>query len=164
MQGDRQMKKRDTGHNEGMEIKIGDKSLMMIFLLEECNFSCDHCVREDEPMHPGYKLSFEQLKMCLSDCHSLQSIEWVHFSGGEPTLWTDGKRDMVDLLIEISRAGFEPGFITNGSNFMITANVTSFFRNILTPQISHYVFISALILFIITLMLKREGQKAWIMS
>jgi len=90
---------------------------MMIFLLEDCNFACGHCVREDEPMYPGYKLSFEQLKLCLLDCRKLETIEWVHFSGGEPTLWTDEKLDLADLLIEISKAGFEPGFTTNGSYF-----------------------------------------------
>ncbi|MFX0027953.1 MAG: radical SAM protein [Candidatus Hermodarchaeota archaeon] len=98
--------------------KIVDKSLMMVFLLEKCNFSCIHCVRVDEPMPIGYKLSFEQLKLCLSDCHTLETIEWVHFSGGEPTLWTDEKLDLADLLIEISKAGFEPGFTTNGSYFI----------------------------------------------
>ena len=91
---------------------------MMIFLLEECNFSCSHCVREDEPMEPGYKLSFGQLQSCLSDCRSLDSVRWVHFSGGEPTLWTDGNHDLVDLLLEISNAGFTPGFTTNGSSFV----------------------------------------------
>ena len=90
---------------------------MMIFLLEECNFSCNHCVREDEPMPPGYKLSLEQLRLCLSDCHKLETIDWIHFSGGEPTLWIDKKLDLADLLIEISKAGFEPGFTTNGSYF-----------------------------------------------
>jgi len=112
------MKKRDIKTIVGKEIKITNKSLMMIFLLEDCNFSCPHCVLEDEPMYPGYKFSFEQLKMCLSDCHKLQSIQWVHFSGGEPTLWTDGKRNLTDLLIEISKADFEPGFTTNGSYFV----------------------------------------------
>ncbi|MHA2038988.1 MAG: radical SAM protein, partial [Promethearchaeota archaeon] len=88
-----------------------------VFLLEECNFSCNHCVREDEPMSIGYKLTFEQLKKCLSDCQSLKTVEWVHFSGGEPTLWKEEKLDLGDLLIEISKAGFEPGFTTNGSYF-----------------------------------------------
>jgi MoaA/NifB/PqqE/SkfB family radical SAM enzyme len=101
-----------------MEIEIMDKSLMMIFLLEECNLSCPHCVREDEPMDPGYRLSFRQLQLCLSDCRGLESIRWVHFSGGEPTLWTEGNRDLVDLLLEISKTGFTPGFTTNGSSFL----------------------------------------------
>ncbi|WP_455393239.1 radical SAM protein [[Eubacterium] cellulosolvens] len=90
---------------------------MMIFLLEECNLSCEHCLREDEPMTAGYKLTYGQLKLCLLDCQKLQAIEWVHFSGGEPTLWTDGERDLTDLLIEISKAGFEPGFTSNGCYF-----------------------------------------------
>jgi pyruvate-formate lyase-activating enzyme len=109
-------------HTEGedplMEIEIGDTSLMMIFLLEECNFTCPHCVREDEPMDPGYKLSFRQLQLCLSDCRSLEKVRWVQLSGGEPTLWTEAGRDLVDLLLEISKAGFAPGFITNGSSFV----------------------------------------------
>lgn len=107
--------RRAIGENVVTDIKIVDKSLMMIFLLEECNLSCAHCVRDDEPMDPGYSLTFEQLRMCLSDCQSLKTIEWVHFSGGEPTLWRRGKLDLVDPLVEISRAGFEPGFTTNGS-------------------------------------------------
>ena len=91
---------------------------MMIFLLEECNFACDHCLKEDEPMVRGYKLSFTQLQSCLSDCQRLESISWVHFTGGEPTLWKEGKRSLIDLLIEISKAGFTPGFTSNGSLFV----------------------------------------------
>jgi molybdenum cofactor biosynthesis enzyme MoaA len=111
-----------------VQIEIGDKSLMMIFLLEECNFTCAHCGREDEPMDPGYKLSFSQLQWCLSDCRSLDSISWVHFSGGEPTLWREGNRDLVDLLLEISMAGFVPGFTSNGSHFDDFSKCDSFFR------------------------------------
>jgi MoaA/NifB/PqqE/SkfB family radical SAM enzyme len=68
-------------------------------------------------MPHGYKLSFEQLQRCLADCRKLSTVKWVHFSGGEPTLWTDGERTIADLLIEISKTGFEPGFTTNGGNF-----------------------------------------------
>ena len=111
------------------ELNNIDKSLMMIFLLEDCNFSCPHCVREDEPMEPGYKLTFEQLKLCLSDCQKLQTVDWVHFSGGEPTLWTDEKRTLADLLLEISKSGFEPGFTTNGSIFDDYKNCNSLLQD-----------------------------------
>ncbi len=111
-----------------MTIEILDKSLMMIFLQEECNFSCAHCLREEEPMWPGYKLSFEQLQQCLADCHYLESIDWVHFSGGEPTLWTDGNHDLVDLLLTISQAGYIPGFTSNGSFFVDYKRCHGFFR------------------------------------
>jgi MoaA/NifB/PqqE/SkfB family radical SAM enzyme len=122
------MKIRESGDKNMIDFNNIDKSFMMIFLLEECNFSCDHCVREDEPMSPGYKLSFEQLKTCLSDCKNLKTVEWVHFSGGEPTLWNDGKRDIVDLLKKISKAGFESGFTTNGSNFVDYNKCHKFFK------------------------------------
>jgi molybdenum cofactor biosynthesis enzyme MoaA len=101
----------------------------MIFLLEDCNFECNHCVREDEPMPRGYKLSLEQLRLCLTDCNQLKTIEWVHFSGGEPTLWSDGSRDLSDLLIEISKVDFEPGFTTNGSYFENYIKCKRLFQN-----------------------------------
>lgn len=123
--------KKKIGSDIKMEIKDIDKSMMMIFLLEECNFSCDHCAREDEPMYPGYRLSFDQLKICLSDCQNLKTIEWVHFSGGEPTLWKEGGLYLVDLLIEISNAGYEPGFTTNGSNFIDYNKCYNFFKKYL---------------------------------
>ncbi|MFW9842853.1 MAG: radical SAM protein [Candidatus Thorarchaeota archaeon] len=110
-----------------MKIEVEDKSLMMIFLLEVCNFACSHCLREDEPMKPGYRLSSEQLRLCLSDCRKMESISWVHFTGGEPTLWTEGKRSLVDLLLEIAKAGFTPGFTTNGSLFIDYSRCHDFF-------------------------------------
>jgi MoaA/NifB/PqqE/SkfB family radical SAM enzyme len=111
-----------------MAIEIGDKSLMMIFLLEECNLTCAHCAREDEPMDPGYKLSFEQFQSCLSDCRNLESVRWIHFSGGEPTLWTDENRNLINLLLEISKAGFMPGFTSNGSSFVDYGKCHDFFE------------------------------------
>jgi len=111
-----------------MSIEIVNKSFMMIFLLEECNFACPHCVREDEPMDIGYRLSFRQLQSCLSDCRTLGSIRTVHFSGGETTLWQEGELDLVDLLIEIAGAGFTPGFISNGSSFHEYERGYEFFR------------------------------------
>jgi MoaA/NifB/PqqE/SkfB family radical SAM enzyme len=112
------MKKIPYVKDTGSIIKNLDKTFMMIFLLEECNFSCEHCVRDEEPMPSGYKLSYHQLQEFLKDCQKLETIERVHFSGGEPTLWKEGNRDLTDLLIEISKAGFTPGFTTNGSNLV----------------------------------------------
>ena len=100
-----------------MNIEIEDKSLMMIFLLEACNFTCAHCLREDEPMMRGYRFSFRQLRLCLSDCLKLESISWVHFTGGEPTLWKEKNLYLIDLLLEIAKAGYTPGFTSNGSFF-----------------------------------------------
>jgi MoaA/NifB/PqqE/SkfB family radical SAM enzyme len=97
-----------------MVYEIADTSLMMVFLLEACDFSCPHCVRPDEPMERGYRLTLRQLRACLADCRRLPAVEWVHFSGGEPTLWREGDRDLADLLRMIADAGFVPGFTTHG--------------------------------------------------
>jgi MoaA/NifB/PqqE/SkfB family radical SAM enzyme len=111
-----------------VDIQIGDKSLMMIFLLEECNLNCPHCSREDEPMEPGYRLTFDQLQRCLADCRKLESVRWVHFSGGEPTLWTEGNRALVDLLLRIAAAGYTPGFTSNGTLFTDYDKCRRFFQ------------------------------------
>lgn len=97
-------------------------------LLEPCNFDCSHCLRSEEPMVPGYRLSFRQLQQCLADCCALKTITWVHFSGGEPTLWTEGELDLVDLLLEIAQAGYTPAFTTNGSLFVEPSRCQDFFE------------------------------------
>jgi len=120
-----------------VHIDVADKSFMMVFLLEECNFDCRHCVREDEPMAPGYKLSLDQLHACLRDCRAqlhaclrdcraLGGVRQVHFSGGEPTLWREGDLRLVDLLIHIATAGFTPSFTSNGSFFTDFARSQAF--------------------------------------
>jgi molybdenum cofactor biosynthesis enzyme MoaA len=111
-----------------------DRSQLFVMLLEECNFSCYHCAWKDGRIeskpttHPGYKLSFEQLRNCLTDAQKLQSVQKIHFSGGETTLWKDGNRDFVNLLIDVDHAGFEPSFITNGSSFTHYENCQKFFE------------------------------------
>jgi len=111
-----------------MAIEITDESFLMIFLLEKCNFSCPHCIRGDEPMGAGYKLSFQQFQSCLAECRTLRNLRRVHFSGGETTLWREGNLDLVDLLLEIARSGFTPGFISNGSSFLQYERCYDFFK------------------------------------
>jgi MoaA/NifB/PqqE/SkfB family radical SAM enzyme len=109
---------------------------MMIMLIENCNFNCAHCAREEAPMAPGYRLSVEQLRSCLSDCRRLDTIRWVHFSGGEPTLWRGGNRGLIDLLLEISSAGYDPGFTTNGSFFTDPGRCDKFLTNYVTNSMN----------------------------
>jgi len=101
---------------------------LVVLLLEECNFSCPHCFREDGPMYPGYELSFEQMQACLADCQHLRELQGIHFSGEEPTLWTDGDLDFVDLLLGVATAGIGVGFTTNGSSFLDLNKCRNFFR------------------------------------
>ena len=115
-----------------MLIEIRDKSFLMIFLLEECNFSCSHCVREGEPMEPGYRLTFEQLRRCISDLGKLESVKYTEHSGGETTLWREGDLGLTDVLIEEARAGYSPRFTTNGSLFLEYDLCYEFFQRYFT--------------------------------
>ncbi|MFC1850858.1 radical SAM protein [candidate division CSSED10-310 bacterium] len=108
------------GKMAGMPVDI---SRLFVMLLEQCNFSCGHCAWKDGRLegqpatHPGYKVSYAQMRTCLTEVQELQCVQRIHFSGGETTLWKDANKDFVDLLIEVAAAGFEPSFITNGSSF-----------------------------------------------
>jgi len=66
----------------------------------------------------------------------LESVSWVHFSGGEPTLWKEGNRSLIDLLLEISIKGFTPGFTTNGSYFALRLylSIDTFHKNFDTAK------------------------------
>jgi MoaA/NifB/PqqE/SkfB family radical SAM enzyme len=131
-----------------MEWKGINRSWLSIMLLEKCNFSCRHCawidgrIEYQPATHPGYKLSWAQIRTCLEDGRNIQGLRRIHFSGGEPTLWKDGDMDFVDLLIEVAHSGFEPSFITNGSSFLCYVDCQQFFERYLaassrTLHISH---------------------------
>lgn len=78
-------------------------------------------------MAQGYKFTFSRLQACLSDCRKLEGISWVHFTGGEPTLWKEKNLRLIDLLLEIAKAGFIPGFTSNGSFFVDYGKCRDFF-------------------------------------
>ena len=112
-------------------IKIIEKSWIGIILLEQCNFDCPHCLRIDEPLDPGYKLTYKQLRLFLTDCGNLESLTWIHFSGGEPMLWKQDGLSLVDLLLEVAAEGYTPAFTTNGSYFNNFDNCCRFFAEYL---------------------------------
>ena len=106
-----------------METQETRPHFMQIALLHKCNFSCEHCGYiylgdiDEHPIGPGYKLTFEQVQECIADCLSVKDDRgWtILITGGEPTLWEDGDKDYVDLLLECAKAGIPPSFNTNGS-------------------------------------------------
>ena len=100
---------------------------LLVVLLSACNYDCPHCINSDEPLFPGYKLSYGQITQCLNDAMSFCNLNKISFSGGEPTLWQDGNIQFVDLLIEVSRLGIPTGFTTNGSGFVEYDKCVGFF-------------------------------------
>ena len=98
--------------------------IMGVSLLHKCNFKCAHCAyiyvgdAEDHIIKPGYKLSWDQVMTAFSDCKSLKGSLWnMNYTGGEPTLWEDGDKRLIDILIESAKSGVLPSVNTNGSYF-----------------------------------------------
>ena len=98
--------------------------IMGVSLLYKCNFSCEHCGyiyvgdAEDHVIRPGYRLTWNQVMTAIVDCASLGNSYWnMNYTGGEPTLWEEDGKDLIDILIATAKAGQLPTYNTNGSYF-----------------------------------------------
>jgi MoaA/NifB/PqqE/SkfB family radical SAM enzyme len=98
--------------------------IMGVSLLHKCNFSCEHCGyiyvgdAEDHIIRPGYHLTWDQVTTAINDCVSLKNSYWnLNYTGGEPTLWKDDGRDLIDILVATAKADQLPTYNTNGSYF-----------------------------------------------
>ena len=109
-------------------------SMMGVALLHKCNFNCAHCgylyvgESDDHIVKPGYRVTWDQMRKCISDCNSIEDASWsMLFTGGEPTLWKEGDLKFIDLLLDVEKAGIYPSFNTNGSYFDDPERCRSFF-------------------------------------
>jgi hypothetical protein len=98
--------------------------IMGISLLHKCNFSCEHCGyiyvgdAEDHGIRPGYRLTWDQVLTAIHDCTRLENSYWnMNYTGGEPTLWEEDGKGLVNILIATASAGELPTYNTNGSYF-----------------------------------------------
>jgi len=108
--------------------------VMGLSLLHKCNFNCDHCGyiyigdAEDHIIKPGYKLTWDQVKTATVDCNDVDGSYWnMNYTGGEPTLWEDGDKSFIDILIETANGGQSPSYNTNGSYFNDYEKTREFF-------------------------------------
>ena len=104
-------------------------------LLHKCNFNCAHCgylyvgESDDHPIKPGYKLTWEQIQTFISDCSGIEGKTFsVVINGGEPTLWEEGDRKFIDVVLAIAEGGIRPTFNTNGSYFVDYDKCYDFFH------------------------------------
>jgi hypothetical protein len=98
--------------------------IMGVSLLHKCNFNCEHCGyiyvgdAEDHIIRPGYRLTWDQILTAIRDCASLENSYWnMNYTGGEPTLWKEDGKDLVDVLVATAKGGALPTYNTNGSFF-----------------------------------------------
>jgi MoaA/NifB/PqqE/SkfB family radical SAM enzyme len=112
--------------------------VMGVSLLYKCNFSCEHCGyiyigdAEDHIIRPGYRLTWDQVMTAIKDCSSLENSYWnMNYTGGEPTLWEEDGKDLVDILIATAKSNVLPTYNTNGSYFYDYDKCYKFFHRYL---------------------------------
>lgn len=81
-----------------------------LLLTYQCNFECDHCFVWGSPWQHG-TMTLAQIQTILDQGHTLGSVTWIYFEGGEPFLYhpilVEGVRRAVDK-------GFQVGIVSNG--------------------------------------------------
>jgi len=88
------------------------QDVKLIFELTSlCNFSCPYCIREENE-EPGF-LPVRIVEKVLEETRQYQSVNYVAFTGGEPTLHPE----FPALLALVARYGHRFGFVTNGWQF-----------------------------------------------
>ena len=89
--------------------------MALVILTDRCTLSCDTCFRprgtdQDAPW------LFGELDECLAAIAAAGHTS-VFYSGGEPSLWSDGEIGFAELLAATARHGLSPAFATNGWAF-----------------------------------------------
>jgi len=86
-----------------------------IVLTDVCNLSCPPCLRPRTGSR-AEPWSFPELQECLQEIREVGHT-FLGYTGGEPSLWSDGDVTFPELLAATSRLGFEAMFVTNGWPF-----------------------------------------------
>lgn len=84
----------------------------VLFINNECNLRCKHCCI-DKDTHKIVK-SFSQIESELIYSYKLGS-RFVDFEGGEPTMWTDGEKNINDLIFLAKKIGFFSTTVTTNA-------------------------------------------------
>jgi uncharacterized Fe-S cluster-containing radical SAM superfamily protein len=85
-------------------------------LTDACNKNCTVCLRSPEATK--HHLSYAEFRRYLDDLNRLSkqfAIKYQFITGGEPTLWKEGGKDIIDVLAEV-RALDGVGIVTMPSN------------------------------------------------
>jgi MoaA/NifB/PqqE/SkfB family radical SAM enzyme len=94
----------------------------------QCNLKCQHChIAENLPSIPqphkiSYAAALEEMQASFD-----RGTRVLFFEGGEPTHWSDGERNLLDLIKAGRDIGYYvTGYTTNGTNvFYLGSDVIS---------------------------------------
>lgn len=80
-----------------------------VLLTYGCTYECDHCFVWSSPRQSA-TFTLERLERVLGQGHSLGTVEWLYFEGGEPFLYHALLRRGVRLAAAM---GFQVGVVSN---------------------------------------------------
>jgi len=93
-----------------------------IIIQYECNLRCKHCsIHSSNVEIPGKaKLSYNEIVDELG-MQFREGARIAYFEGGEPTMWSDGEKDLGDIIRAAKKIGYSNvGYTTNGTNKIFT--------------------------------------------
>lgn len=79
-------------------------------ITSKCNMKCKHCLYYGNSNELQVDLSFEKIKLIVEQLSSLNKIESIWISGGEPLI----REDIVRICSYITQHGMCPSISTNG--------------------------------------------------
>lgn len=73
---------------------------LYVLLSDRCNFACRHCLNSSGPKAARWLLSANEVDLLASTINGEKGVKTVHFTGGEPTLFSEL---IADLRSKIHR-------------------------------------------------------------
>ena len=88
-----------------------------------CNLRCKHCSIHSSGANIGeMKLSYDEIVGDL-ELQFRNGAKIAYFEGGETTMWSDGDKDLGDLIDAAKRIGYNNvGYTTNGTKKLFTGS------------------------------------------
>ena len=80
-----------------------------LLLTYQCTFECDHCFVWSSPFQTG-TMTLSQIRHILEQARQLETIEWIYFEGGEPTLYYP---ILLTSVQQANNLGFKVGIVSN---------------------------------------------------
>lgn len=94
-----------------MSVHTTDLKILLIEVTQKCNARCDQCGSRCDSSGEEL-LTKEDIVRVLKDIKEhLGTDTMINITGGEPLM----RRDLFDIMAEVSRLGFDWGMVTNGT-------------------------------------------------
>lgn len=101
-----------------------------------CNFECDHCFLYCSPKSKG-TFTIRQITDVLDEAKKINTINWIYFEGGEPSLFFPLLNEGVKRAVE---RGFQVGIVTNAYGAQSDEDAELWLRPLAESGVAHIDF------------------------